>query len=47
MMKGLLNIVDALPPGPVEVIGQYVPVIIGALIICAVVAVVIIRRRKK
>ena len=42
------RLIDALPPGPAEIIGQYIPVIvIAALIVVAVVAAVIIKRRKK
>ena len=42
------KLIDALPPGPAEIIGQYMPVIvIAALIVVAIVAVVIIKRRKK
>ena len=42
------KLIDALPPGPAEIIGQYIPVIvIAALVVCAIIAVVIIKRRKK
>ena len=42
------RLIDALPPGPAEIIGQYMPVIvIAAHIVVAVVAAVIIKRWKK